>query len=346
MKATAVVLAAISMLAGCAVTPTAQTVSNVTFSTTEEPTQPAQGSTVVSFAAQRFAFDLLSSANAPDDNTAALTAFKSGKAMIDLECATYLDALGIANQKAGNERQQVGLVGGLAAAVAGLTGTAARDIAIGAAGFSFAGSSMDAYTNAYLFSDASKSISKLVRDAQGTFMNDVSDKLDQLDYPSAVAMLTAYENICRPGEIRRMVDEAISAARIVAQTPGALSPDAAVQDVLWKLTGQLGRPVDESQAITLYAWFIGAKAQRDAIKAQSDLIADLAKAPSSDADLLKKLAPVFVPLSTKGNPVAARWAVAVGKVPGGEASPEAKRLFELRRSLAVTPPILSVERTR
>ena len=99
------------------------------------------GGTAFDAAAALFAADLQISAamNPPDDATAtaaALKAFKSGLAMQDLQCDRYIDAVGGANQAASNERKQVGLIGGFASAIMGLTGSSAKQIAGVATSFS------------------------------------------------------------------------------------------------------------------------------------------------------------------------------------------------------------------
>jgi hypothetical protein len=177
--------------------------------------------TVFEQAAEIFARDLQSSAAAPSDPARGSVAFLSGRAMLDLQCGRYLDAVGSANQAASNERRQVGLIGGFTSAIMGLTGNSAAEIAGVATAFSFAGSSMDAYTSAYLFSDASKSVGKIVRDGQGAFLDAVQAQVAGLSYAEAVSLLTAYEAICRPAQIRDLIDQAVSRGTVTTEQRGA-----------------------------------------------------------------------------------------------------------------------------
>lgn len=147
------------------------------------------GTTAFDHAAETFARDLQASSANPDQTALAFKAFRSGRAMLDLQCDRYLDAVGSANQAASNERKQLGLVGGFASAIMGLTGSGAKEIAAVATTFSFAASSMDAFTTTYLFSDAAKSVTKIVRESQSAFLASVQGELANMDYADAVALL-------------------------------------------------------------------------------------------------------------------------------------------------------------
>jgi len=60
--------------------------------------------TVFNKAETTFAQDLQQSAADPSATDKALKAFKTGRALLDLQCDRYLDAVGGANQSASNER--------------------------------------------------------------------------------------------------------------------------------------------------------------------------------------------------------------------------------------------------
>lgn len=218
--ALALALAGLAAIAGCSTYQTSpgKPIADTAFK---------EGITVFNLAAETFAKDLQASALASDQSAPALKAFRSGRAMLDLQCDRYLDAVGSANQAASNERKQVSLIGGLASAIMGLTGSSAKEIAGVATTFSFAASSMDAFTTAYLFSDAAHSVTKIVRESQSAFLASVQGQLPGLDYPDAVALLTRYESVCRPSQIRALIDEAIAKGRVVAEAPPVAAPPPA-----------------------------------------------------------------------------------------------------------------------
>lgn len=207
--ASSIALAAMLLLPGCA---TYKSLPGTTVADT-----PVKGSTTAfELAAQTFATDLMASAGNPDQRTLAFKAFRSGRAMLDLQCDRYLDAVGNANQAASNDRKQLGLIGGFASAIMGLTGSGAKEIAAVATTFSFAASSMDAFTTTYLFSDAAKSVTKIVRESQTAFLGSVQGSLSAIDYSDAVAVLGRYETVCRPAQIRALIDEALAKGNVVA----------------------------------------------------------------------------------------------------------------------------------
>lgn len=300
---------------GCATTTTQPkpTIANTKFGTANAA-QAKEGTTVLEQAALTAAEGFFESAKLPTDNGKAMTAFRTGRALLDHYCNEYLDALGSANQRAGNERKQTGLIGGFASAIMGLTGSSAKEIAGVASTFSFTQASMDAFTTSYLFSDAASSITKLVRDAQSAYLRAAEDQLATLDYPGAVSLLGGYEQICRPAQIRGLIDQAIAAARIVPETPGALPEDAAVVALLGNLTGALGTVVAEGDAIALYAWFVADGTGRTTVQSRSQFVQAQTITPAAIAALPGKLSSLFTPLTLKGNAIAKRWAPAVAKL--------------------------------
>ena len=325
-------------LGGCTTVSTTpeETIANVQFSSSSS-SAPSSGAKIVEYAATVFASDLYESAKASDDKAKAEKAFRSGQALLEIRCGEYLDALGSANQSAANEGRQVGLVGGLASAIMGLTGSDAKSIAISASTFSFAGSSMDAFANSFLFSDASKAITKLVHSAQSAYLTAAQDRMANINYPTAVSLLIGYEQMCRPAQIRAFIDEAVSTARIVSETPISSATEGQILDVLGKLMGALGTPVSEADAIGLYAWFSSDSTGRNNIKPKISIVNALVNSLGSDANLESKLSPVFLPLSIKGNVLSERWSTAVAQVKA-TAPPAAGQPVPL-----FSPPVLRVE---
>lgn len=328
--ATAAVATTAALLTGCATTTTTPdiTIANTAFGPAGAASAPPNvGVTVIQRAALVFGDDLYKSAADSGNNGLALAALRSGYALLDLRCSRYLDDLGIANQGAKHERQLVDIVGGFTAAVMGLSGSSAKAVAGAATTFSFAGAGMDSFTTTFLFSDASKSITKLVRDAQHAYILAIQeDELGALDYAGAVTLLTGYEQTCRPSEIRRLIDDAVAASTVVAEMPGGQPSSNQVTILLGRLTGTLRHFVSEGDAIVLYAWFTDVP-NRQAIKDQSAFIKNL---NLKDEELASLLNSEFTTLRLTGDPVAKRWAGAVAQVPGTQAAAEAQVTAEAK----------------
>jgi hypothetical protein len=320
-----VFLACSLVLSGCATTTTQPkvTIANTKFGNANAAVAK-EGTTVLEQAAFTAAAALFESAKVPADRTKAIAAFRTARALLDHHCNEYLDALGSANQRAGNERKQTGLIGGFASTIMGLTGSSAKEIAGVASAFSFTQASMDAFMTSYLFSDAASSITKLVRDSQSAYLRASEDHFATLDYPGAVSLLGGYEQICRPAQIRSLIDQAIAAARIVTETPGALPEDASVITLLNGLTGALGAVVTEGDAIALYAWFVSGGDGRASVQGKSQFVqARTANADTKDA-LESKVSSLLTPITLKGSAIAKRWAPAIAKLTGAAppAAPE------------------------
>ena len=298
----------LAMLQGCS---TLQTGPGKTIAET-----PISGaSTVFERSATTFGTKLSASADDPGDSGKASEALLAGRAMLDLQCERYLDAVGSANQASTNERKQVSLIGGFAAAIMGLTGSTAKQIAGVATSFSFAGSSMDAYTTTYLFSDAAKSVTKIVRQSQNAYLTALESQDPELNYPNVVALLTGYEALCRPAQIRALIDEAIAKTTIVAEVKSPQPVDAEVGSVLSALTAALGQPISEPEAINLYAWYTNPSSRSTGAKTEvNEPIASLKKSGVTDARLALLLSQAFLPISLAGSTVPARWAPAVKQI--------------------------------
>lgn len=324
------------LLAGCA---TQRAAPGPTIADMPVPAPAGQpGRTVFQHAAETFALALQASAADPDHARKAAGAFLAGRAMLDLQCERYLDAVGGANQQASNERKQVSLIGGFTSAIMGLTGAGAKEIAGVATAFSFAGSSMDAYTEAYLFSDASKSVGKIVRDGQGAFLAAIQGQLGAINYAEAVALLTGYEAICRPAQIRALIDEAVARGTVVTERPGGeRGGDAEVASVLVLLRSQLGRSFSEEEAVVLYAWYRAPSALRDKIAARFEPAKSLV-ASLGAATLDQRLAQAFLPLALGGSAVAARWAPGAGDIARAADPPPAPPPGAMAAPAPAVPP--------
>ncbi|QBE65914.1 hypothetical protein [Pseudoduganella lutea] len=269
--------------------------------TTEASATPRQQ------AIQIFQSDLLTSIQDTTDNGKALAAYQSGIIMLDLECSRYLDAIGSANQSASNERRQLSLVGGFASAIMGLTGSSAKEISGVATTFSFAGSSMESFTNAFLFSDAASSITKIVKESRSAWLSDINsqDRFDKLQSLDVIHLLGDYEQICRPAQIRSLIDQSIDKGTIVAER--VATSDADVVMILQSLQSALGEMVTEEEAIVLYAWLKN-PGQRTAGAALSttEPIASLLVNRTSP-ELAAQLSRGFLPVLLAKSTVTERW---------------------------------------
>ncbi len=306
-----------SLIAGCAApSPNSGTIDSAKFGGTTEPSV-VKDETVLAHQEAMFAWKLQASAKAPKDHGSAQEMFIEGKVWLDLNCNKYLSELGQALQRESNNRQQVGLVGGLASTILGLSGANAAVSGGTGAAFSFSGASMDAHATAYLFSDSTTGIAKLVQGAQQAYMDYIKDDLNAYDYQQSVGALSKYGLLCSPGEIRRLINESLSAAKVVAQSPDTQAAQTELMTVLGALNQTLSTPVTEGDAIALYAWYIQPGNRSQIANGTATVSSAIAGAGGGNADTLSsKLSPTFLKLAVKGDPLAARWASSVGSVPG------------------------------
>ena len=198
----------------------------------------------------------------------------------------------------------------------GLTGSSAKLISGTATSFSFAGSSIESFTTAYLFSDASKSVNKIVRESRQAFMASVQQNdMTTLDYPNAVTLLTGYEAVCRPAQIRALIDDAVAKGTVVAETAGSKQVDSEVGNLLNTLTSIFRRPVTEVEAINLYAWYKYPGQRNSGAKTEvNEPIRSLKLAGDTDATLQQKLSQAFLNTQLIGSTIPGRWAAAVEQI--------------------------------
>lgn len=175
------------------------------------------GTTILAHATTTFANDLKLSSVAPDDPGLASNALKTGRSLLDLHCNQYLDQLGMTQQSHANQRRQTDLVGGFTSAILGLAGSPSSHVAAVAAGSTFVGSSLDSFSAAYLFSDATRSLVQLVREARRAFIDGLTVPRKDLDYATMVDILSGYEAVCRPAQIKALINEALTNARVEAE---------------------------------------------------------------------------------------------------------------------------------
>ena len=189
-----------------------------------------------------------------------------GISLVDARCDRYFLALGRAAQKVGFAQKELSLGAGLVSMLQGLTGVAARDIAITAGTFSFAGASSVAYTDAFIFSPEVSGVQALVAAAQAAAKERIEKiPLANLSRGAAINLLQDYEKTCEVHTIRRLVNESLVSARPVAAFGAEEQADLplrlATQDALAPLL-KVGQ-VSDDQLQALY-WLTYKSAPVDA----------------------------------------------------------------------------------
>ncbi len=304
------------LFAGCAApSPNSGTIESAKFGGTDQPTV-TKDETILAHQEAMFAWKLQAAANSPTNMSLSQDMFIEGKVWLDLNCNLYMSELGQALQRESNNRQQVGLVGGLASTILGLAGGSAAVSGGTGAAFSFAGASMDAHATAYLFSDSTTGITKLVQGAQQAYMDFIKDDVKSYDYQQSITALSKYGLLCSPGEIRRLINESLSAAKVVAQSPDSQAAQTELTTVLGALNQTLSMQITEGDAIALYAWFTQTTNRAAIASGTATVSAALTGAGGKADTLSSKLSATFLKLAIKGDPLAARWASSIGNVPG------------------------------
>jgi hypothetical protein len=162
--------------------------------------------------------------NADTDRTKAVDFLKKGYVAVDAGCDAYLTQLGLAERDYQFSSQEVSLVGTTTAVVQGLTGVAAKGVALTTAAFGLTGSSFNAYAGAFLFSPDIRAVRGLVAKAQGTFKDtseQTTNNFENLEMSDAIGLLRRYEELCQVDSIRTLVNQSVAAATIaVFQSPG------------------------------------------------------------------------------------------------------------------------------
>jgi hypothetical protein len=101
----------------------------------------------------------------------------------------------------------------------------------------------------------------------------------------------------------------------VAETAKTQASDPEVASVLAVLSAQFGRPISETEAIHLYAWYKYPSERGTGPKTEAnEPIASFKAASMSDAALESKLSQAFLSISLAGSSVPARWEPAVQQI--------------------------------
>lgn len=153
---------------------------------------------------------------------------KMGMRIADQRCARYFDALGEAVRQFNFGRKELGLLAAFTGAVQGLTGVAAKDLALTAGAFGFGAASLDSFGDAFLFSPDIHAVRGLVQRARDTFEGAM--QTDGMDLMDAAKLLRGYESLCTVDGIRSLVNNAVASSRpaaFVADPPATPTPQPA-----------------------------------------------------------------------------------------------------------------------
>ena len=345
------VMASLAWLGGCAQyrAPVPKSIGDYEFTSTASKTRVS----AAQHADNVFTDSLADSAATPTDPAKAQAMLETGFAAVNIDCERYLHDLGTANQNSLNARQQTTIAGGFITSIMGLYGSAAADISAVSALASTAASSQDTSNSIFLFTDAYKTISKIVHDAQNAYLANLqAQNVARLSYSQSVNLLARYASLCQPTEIRRLIDEAVQAAQLTAKSPGTDAPTQELTTVLQALTTALKTNVAEGDAISLYAWFLhpepavgAAPSTRDAIEAGSPFVAQVKRSAAANDNntLAGLLGSIFTPLSIAGDPLASRWATPASKVQGVPSGGKVQQFATGVSTISiVAPPSVSV----
>ena len=168
----------------------------------------------------------LATATVANEAALANALLSKGISLVDARCDRYFQALGRAAQKVGFAQKELSLGAGLVGMLQGLTGVAARDIALTAGTFGFVGASSAAYTDAFIFSPEVSGVQALVASAQTAAKGRIEQiALTDMSRGVAINVLQDYEKTCEVHTIRRLVNESLVSARPVASFASEEQPN-------------------------------------------------------------------------------------------------------------------------
>jgi hypothetical protein len=250
--------------------------------------------------------------DAADTPANAKAVLHAGVAVMDHRCGVYFDALGRAAQRLNFASKELSLTTGVVAALQGLTGVAAKDISLSAAGLGFLAASSNAYADAFIFSPDVGSVEKMVIRGQ----DDIKARIGGMpegDFTRAnvISLLQGYEKTCEVKTVRRLVNESLASAQPVARFSDEDDPALALlmRATRTAVAVAVGAPsITDDQLIALY--WLAYKEPPTTSEEKAHLGRILSNIPSvlqgSDAsvptgDALKSLRTAFAPLLTAGS---------------------------------------------
>jgi hypothetical protein len=177
----------------------------------------------------------------------------AGISLVRRRCSRYFQVLGLAAQKLRFANKELALTTGVTAALQGLTGAAAKDIAITGALLGFWGASNDTYGDVYLYSPDIAGVGELVAKAQEAVELKIKAvPSSDLNKKAAFGFLESYEKTCEVQNIRSLVNDALKKATPIAGYAGesTASVEIATRAILAAALGV--RAITDDQLTALY----------------------------------------------------------------------------------------------
>ena len=174
-------------------------------------------------AALIMANDALKKSNLNDSNANA-DLLIAGMNLIKGNCSHYFTNLGKIGQNTSFARRETNLLGTSTAALMGMFDATSKAISATATGFGFTTSTIDTFSDVYLFSPEIKNVQDLVIDALKIQMDDGNKiakaaKLnpinDPLTYTEVIQLLFQMESTCQPHGIHQLINTAVANNKVV-----------------------------------------------------------------------------------------------------------------------------------
>jgi hypothetical protein len=143
-------------------------------------------------------------AGTPEDaKNAAVSMMSSGFEYSALLCDSYFNLLANNNQDLGFGTESVGILGGFASGVLGLTGAPTKSVSLVATGFAATVAGMEAYQQHYHFGPDVSAVRKLITTGQRNYKAAIDAQiLSEFDHYDAIGHIKAHQEICQVDSIQ------------------------------------------------------------------------------------------------------------------------------------------------
>lgn len=194
--------------------------------------------------------------SATGGNRAAVAMMKAGFEYSALLCDSYFNLLANRDQDLGFGIESVGLFGGFASAVLGLTGAPAKSVSLVAAGFATSVAGLESYQQHYHFGPDVSAVRNLITTGQNNYKTAVtSTPTKEIDHFSAILHIKSHQEICQVDSIKALVTAAVERQELTFRTTNrdAFFENTAIAGVQARLeTIDEIEVVTTDQVITLY----------------------------------------------------------------------------------------------
>lgn len=147
---------------------------------------------------------------------------RSGFSLANIYCAEYFEGLTQRQAKLNYTKAQTNIIGGLASGTLGIFEAPASTIATVAASFAAIGASLDSVNSNFLLAPNIEGVKSLVENAQGSIQTQ-SMAATYPDFATAQSVLVRYVELCTFGGVKRLIDESVKNAKVVADTQGRVT---------------------------------------------------------------------------------------------------------------------------